>query len=127
MAVATAHKTADSKHNIEAMREAYYERIAKYDMAPLWKVMKSVVTKEPVTHVAPAIWRFADAKALVLESGPLISAEDGMAAMKKAATSGYNPPRSRRLSLPPSDQTAKLRSRAPISRARSEALLMRKI
>ncbi len=80
MAVATAKKTAngkpDAKHNIEAMREAFYERIAKYDMAPLWKVMKSVVTKEPVTHCAPAIWRFADAKALVLESGPLITAEE---------------------------------------------------
>src|SRR5207302_9800769 len=76
MAVATAKKTAngkpDAKHNIEAMREAYYERISKYDMAPLWKVMSSVVTKEPVTHCAPAIWRFQDAKALVLESGPLI-------------------------------------------------------
>jgi len=84
MAVATAKKTTpgkpeakpDAKHNIEAMREAYYERISKYDMAPLWKVMKSVVTKEPVTHCAPAIWRFQDVKALVLESGPLITAEE---------------------------------------------------
>jgi gentisate 1,2-dioxygenase len=80
MAVATAKKTSngkpDPKHNIEAMREAYYERISKYDMAPLWKVMSSVVTKEPVTHCVPALWRFQDAKALVLESGPLISAEE---------------------------------------------------
>ncbi len=57
MAVATAKKSSngkpDPKHNIEAMREAYYERIAKNDMAPLWKVMKSVVTKEPVTRCAP--------------------------------------------------------------------------
>jgi hypothetical protein len=29
----------DRKHNIEAMREAYYERLAKHDMSPLWKVM----------------------------------------------------------------------------------------
>jgi len=35
------------KHNIDAAREAYYDRISKFDMAPLWKVMKSVVTKEP--------------------------------------------------------------------------------
>src|SRR4029077_7970393 len=80
MAVATAKKTGNgkpgAKHNIEAMREAYYERISKYDMAPLWKVMNSVVTKEPVTHCVPAIWRFQDAKALVLESGPLITAEE---------------------------------------------------
>jgi gentisate 1,2-dioxygenase len=77
MAVATATKTnPDSKHNLQGAREAFYEKIAKYDMAPLWKVMNSVVTKEPVTHAAPALWRFADAKALVLESGPLISAEE---------------------------------------------------
>ncbi len=58
MASATASKRAESKapgpkHNIEAMRQAYYERIAKHDMTPLWKVMKNVVTKEPVTRCAP--------------------------------------------------------------------------
>src|SRR5206468_659516 len=64
------------KHNIEAMREAYYERIAKHDMTPLWKVMKNVVTKEPVTRCRPVIWHYSDIKRLVMESGPLISAEE---------------------------------------------------
>ncbi len=27
------------KHNIEAMRKEYYERIDKHEMTPLWKVM----------------------------------------------------------------------------------------
>ncbi len=80
MAVASAKKAGNgkpgAKHNIEAMREAYYERISKYDMAPLWKVMSSVVTKEPLTHCVPALWRFQDAKSFVLESGPLITAEE---------------------------------------------------
>ena len=80
MAVASAKKAGNgkpgAKHNIEAMREAYYERISKYDMAPLWKVMNSVVTKEPLTHCVPALWRFQDAKSFVLESGPLITAEE---------------------------------------------------
>jgi gentisate 1,2-dioxygenase len=79
MAVATAKKTngkPDSKHNIEAMRQAYYERIAKHDMAPLWKVMNSVVTNEPVTRCVPAIWHFDDVKSLVMESGGLITAEE---------------------------------------------------
>ena len=62
------------KHNIDAERQAYYERISKFDMAPLWKVMKSVVTKEPVTRCVPVIWRYEDVKSLVLESGGLISA-----------------------------------------------------
>jgi gentisate 1,2-dioxygenase len=79
MAVATAKRQngkQDSKHNIEAVRQAYYDRIDKYDMAPLWKVMESVVTKEPVTHCVPVVWRFKDIKALVMESGDLITAEE---------------------------------------------------
>src|SRR5712675_743339 len=85
MASATAGKRAQGKsqggapgpkHNVDAVREAYYERISKFDMAPLWKVMKSVVTKEPVTRCAPVIWHYDDVKALVMESGGLISAEE---------------------------------------------------
>ncbi|MFY9759807.1 MAG: gentisate 1,2-dioxygenase [Xanthobacteraceae bacterium] len=78
MAVAAAEKTSNPspKHNIEAMREAFYGRIAKKDMAPLWKVMRSVVTKEPVTRAAPHVWHFDDVKSLVMESGGLITAEE---------------------------------------------------
>src|SRR3979490_2137968 len=64
------------KHNIDAVREAYYERISKKDMAPLWKVMKSVVTREPVTRCVPVVWHYEDVKSLVMESGGLISAEE---------------------------------------------------
>jgi gentisate 1,2-dioxygenase len=64
------------KHNIEAIREEYYQRIAKHDMTPLWRVMASVVTKEPVTRVAPVVWHFEDIKRLVMESGGLITAEE---------------------------------------------------
>src|SRR5262249_41370334 len=64
------------RHNIDAVREAFYERIAKQDMAPLWKVMKSVVTKEPVTRCVPHVWHYNDVKSLVLESGELITAEE---------------------------------------------------
>ena len=80
MAVATAKKTTNGKpgpkHNIEAARQDFYDRIAKKDMAPLWKVMNSVVTKEPVTHCAPVVWHYDDVKTLVLESGGLITAEE---------------------------------------------------
>ena len=70
------HKTPGPKHNIEAMREEYYERIGKHDMTPLWKVMNSVVTKEPVTRCAPVIWHYDDIKRLVMELGGLITAEE---------------------------------------------------
>src|SRR5437660_11035747 len=89
MTSATASKRAESKtpkqsspkppgpkHNIEAVRQEYYDRISKFGMAPLWKVMKSVVTKEPVTRCVPVIWHYGDVKPLVMESGALITAEE---------------------------------------------------
>src|SRR3954468_3629284 len=66
------------KHNIDAAREEFYERISKRDMAPLWKVMKNVVTKEPVTRAVPHVWHYDDVKALVMESGGLITAEEAL-------------------------------------------------
>ena len=68
--------TPGPKHNIEAVRDEFYDRISKSDLAPLWKVMSSVVTTEPVTRVAPHVWRYDAVKALVMESGGLISAEE---------------------------------------------------
>ena len=79
MASAVEAKSAGEpgpRHNIDAAREAYYGRIAKHGMAPLWKVMKSVVTKEPVTRCVPVVWHYQDVKPLVMESGALISAEE---------------------------------------------------
>src|SRR3954468_3533702 len=86
MTSATASRPAEStaavsgqpgpKHNIEAIRQEYYDRIAKHSMTPLWTVMKNVVTKEPVTRCAPVIWHFDDIKRLVMESGGLITAEE---------------------------------------------------
>ena len=41
MDVATAKKpAADPKHNLQAARQAYYDKISKYDMAPLWEVLQ---------------------------------------------------------------------------------------
>jgi gentisate 1,2-dioxygenase len=68
----------DPKHNIEAAREEFYQRISKRDMAPLWKVMSSVVTKEPVTRCLPHVWHYDDVKSLVMESGGLITAEEAL-------------------------------------------------
>ena len=80
MAVATAKKPDGGKpgpkHNIEVMRQAYYARIAKHGMTPLWKVMGTMFRDEPVSRCAPVVWHFDDVKSLVMESGGLISAEE---------------------------------------------------
>jgi gentisate 1,2-dioxygenase len=69
-------KRPDSKHNITGARQAYYDKISRHDMVPLWEVIKDHVTREPRTQCAPALWRFKDAKQLVLEAGDVITAEE---------------------------------------------------
>jgi hypothetical protein len=38
--------TPGSKHNITGARQAYYDKIAKFHLAPLWEVPR-LVTPEP--------------------------------------------------------------------------------
>jgi gentisate 1,2-dioxygenase len=76
-AAATADpKPADSKHNVTGARQAYYDRISKYSMAPLWEKLRQLVGNEPKTQCAPAIWRFKDVKGMVMESADLITAKE---------------------------------------------------
>jgi gentisate 1,2-dioxygenase len=80
MAVATANKESggqpDRKHNIEAMRDAYYARIAEHSMSPLWKVLGALFPDEPISRCRPAIWHFDEVNSLVMEAGGLITAEE---------------------------------------------------
>ena len=38
-------------------RQAFYERIAADNMAPLWEVLGSLVPRKPSTPCKPALWR----------------------------------------------------------------------
>jgi gentisate 1,2-dioxygenase len=57
-------------------RQAYYERLSKYDMAPLWVVLKDIIPDEPKSACVPAIWHFKEVKPIVMEAGGLISAKE---------------------------------------------------
>jgi gentisate 1,2-dioxygenase len=76
MAVSTAISSPDSRHNLEAARQAYYEKISKSNMTPLWEVLRHLITREPKSQCVPALWKFDDAKRLVLEAGDVITAEE---------------------------------------------------
>ncbi len=66
----------DPKHNVTGNRQAYYDKISKKDMAPLWEVLRNVVTKEPKSKCSANVWHFNDIKNLMLEAGDVISAEE---------------------------------------------------
>jgi gentisate 1,2-dioxygenase len=66
----------DPKHNVTGARQAYYDKISKKDMAPLWEVLRNVVTKEPKSKASAHVWKFDDVKKLMLEAGDVITAEE---------------------------------------------------
>jgi gentisate 1,2-dioxygenase len=75
-AVIDTAQGAGNKHNIAGARQAYYDKIGKYHLAPLWEVLRGLVTPEPKTQMQPAIWKFPDVEKLMLEAGDVITAEE---------------------------------------------------
>jgi gentisate 1,2-dioxygenase len=69
-------KNGDKTGGKNVAREAYYDRISKLDMAPLWVVLKDIIPEQPKTVCAPAIWRYKDVRPYVSEAGSIISAQE---------------------------------------------------
>jgi gentisate 1,2-dioxygenase len=57
-------------------RRAFYARIDKDNLAPLWTVLSELVTPEPRSACLPALWRFDVIRAAMLEAGKLITAKE---------------------------------------------------
>jgi gentisate 1,2-dioxygenase len=57
-------------------RKAFYDRIDKDNLAPLWMVLSDLVTPEPRSACLPALWRFETIRAAMLEAGKLITAKE---------------------------------------------------
>ena len=57
-------------------RKAFYDKIDTGSVAPLWEVLHNLVTKEPRTPCVPVLWKWADMRPWLMESGQLISAEE---------------------------------------------------
>lgn len=57
-------------------RKEFYDRLDTKSMAPLWTVLKSVVTPEPKSACQPHIWRFDDMRSFLIEAGDLITAKE---------------------------------------------------
>jgi len=57
-------------------RQAYYRRISGHHLAPLWEVLGALVPETPRTPAVPALWRYAEIRAFVMEAGRLISARE---------------------------------------------------
>ena len=59
-----------------ADRKAFYQRIDGENLAPLWEVLGELVPPTPRTPCVPALWRYANVRHYLLESGTLITAKE---------------------------------------------------
>ena len=57
-------------------RLAFYEKIGRQNMTPLWTSLANLVTPTPRSPCRPASWRFADIRSAMLEAGALITAKE---------------------------------------------------
>ncbi|HEV7578470.1 MAG TPA: gentisate 1,2-dioxygenase [Caldimonas sp.] len=64
----------DAAQNAE--RSAFYERIGRLGLTPLWEVLGALVPPQPKSPVAPVHFRYDAIRPHVIEAGRLISAEE---------------------------------------------------
>lgn len=57
-------------------RKAFYERIDKDNLTPLWSVLGDLVTPEPKSGCQPFAWKFDTVREAMIEAGSLITAKE---------------------------------------------------
>jgi len=61
---------------VTAERKAFYQRIDREHLSPLWEVLGDLVPQTPRTPCVPALWRYAVVRPYLLEAGALITAKE---------------------------------------------------
>jgi len=59
-----------------AERQRFYDELAPKNLAPLWEVLRALVTREPATPCVPAIWHYDEVRPYLMRSGALITAKE---------------------------------------------------
>lgn len=88
-----------SPETMEA-RKAFYEKIAKQNLAPLWERLAGLVTHSPEPQAEPVQWKYSEVRPDLIAAGSLLSAEEaerrvlilenpGLAGQSKATGSLY--------------------------------------
>lgn len=61
---------------VQQARDRYYAHLRTRNLAPLWEVLRGIVTPTPRSQLQPALWRYAELRPDVLEAGQLITAAE---------------------------------------------------
>lgn len=57
-------------------RKAFYARIDRHSLTPLWETLGVLVPPHPSPACVPALWRYRDVRPYLMEAGRLISAKE---------------------------------------------------
>src|SRR3954452_13251088 len=57
-------------------RRAFYDKIDKENLTPLWTVLSSIITPEPKSAAQPSLWKFNEIRDYMIEAGKLITAKE---------------------------------------------------
>ncbi len=57
-------------------RQKFYAQLSPMAMAPLWEVLKGLTPEQPTSKFVPHVWKFNEARPLLLEAGRLLTAEE---------------------------------------------------
>jgi gentisate 1,2-dioxygenase len=70
-------------------RQAFYDKIAPYHLAPLWETLHSLVTPVPQTACRPFLWRYREVRPHLMQAGGLISAMEATRRVLILANPGF--------------------------------------
>lgn len=71
-----SNATSPGTQEHDAVRQEFYQRLDQNGVAPLWAAMARLVTPQPRAQYAPASWKYAQMRALLMEAGGLITARE---------------------------------------------------
>ena len=74
--LAESPRVPSAKSDLQAEREAFYADVAEFGMGPLWAVLSSALTPEPVVRSVPYIWRWQDVRPRMMRAGELVTAAE---------------------------------------------------
>jgi gentisate 1,2-dioxygenase len=57
-------------------RQEFYDRLDRIHTAPLWEVLNRLVLPEPNPAIVPALWKYDDVRALLMEAGRLLTVQE---------------------------------------------------
>jgi gentisate 1,2-dioxygenase len=57
-------------------RSAFYDKIDKKSLTPLWSVLGDLISPEPRSACVPYLWKFDEVRAAMMEAGGLITAKE---------------------------------------------------